>query len=227
MKKFVAIIPARSGSKGLPHKNIKVVKGKELLNYSVDAAIKSSYISKVIVSSDSNDYLNKVTKHDKVALHRRSEELSMDTSLTEDVIISIIKEFNLNDEDYFVLLQPTSPLRNEYHIDEAINLLTEKNKQSLVSVAENTINSAIVNTLDNNLSMENFINTYKVNRRQNMLKEFYINGAIYISNVGEYKLTKNFYGKSSIAYIMDEKSSVDIDNKLDMDFFEFLINNEN
>ncbi|UTH00868.1 acylneuraminate cytidylyltransferase family protein [Macrococcoides canis] len=226
MKKFTAIIPARSGSKGLPNKNIKIVDGKPLINYTVDAAINSKNISKVIVSSDSKEYLNLVTTNNKVLLHHRSSNLATDNTLTEEVIIDVIEKFNLQDDEYFILLQPTSPMRNNIHIDQSIEKLLKNDKSSLVSVTENSINSAIVNNLDVELSMENFIDTSKVNRRQEFKKEYYINGAIYISNIGEYLSTKSFYGKSSIAFIMDEKSSIDIDDELDLRFFEFLVDSE-
>jgi CMP-N,N'-diacetyllegionaminic acid synthase len=122
-KSFLAIIPARGGSKRLPNKNILNLAGKPLIEWSIDAALKSKYIDKVVVSSDDENIL-KIAK-DKCDIIKRPKELATDTASSIDVIKHVLD--NLEKKyDYIVLLQPTSPLRNEKHIDEAIEFLYKK-----------------------------------------------------------------------------------------------------
>ena len=122
-KTFLAIIPARGGSKRLPRKNILDLCGKPLISWSIEAALKSKYISKVVVSSDDEEILN-ISSNFGADIIKRPYELANDTATTFDTVKHTIDNFE--NYDYIVLLQPTSPLRNEKHIDEAIELLEEK-----------------------------------------------------------------------------------------------------
>ena len=119
MKNIVAIIPARAGSKGLKNKNIIDLCGKPLMAYAIEAALKSEVFSRVIVSTDSERYAE-IAKDYGAEVMMRDEELASDTATTYMVVENILKK--LGDMDYFVLLQPTSPLRNEEHIREAVQL---------------------------------------------------------------------------------------------------------
>lgn len=119
LKNIVAIIPARAGSKGLKNKNIIDLCGKPLMAYSIEAALKAEVFSRVIVSTDSERYAE-IAKDYGAEVMMRDEELASDTATT----YMVVENFEKNgDIDYFVLLQPTSPLRNEEHIREACNYL--------------------------------------------------------------------------------------------------------
>ena len=122
-KTFLAIIPARGGSKRLPHKNVLKLAGKPLIAWSIDAGLQSQYIDKVIVTSDDDEILN-IAKQFKGEVIKRPEELASDTATSFDAIKHTIE--NVEKYDYIVLLQPTSPLRNFKHIDNAIKLLESK-----------------------------------------------------------------------------------------------------
>ena len=177
-KTFLVIIPARGGSKRLPRKNLLDLCGKPLIAWSIEAALKSKYISKVIVSSDDEEILN-IAKEYKADFIKRPDELASDTATTFDALKHTLE--NVEKYDYVVLLQPTSPLRTEKHIDEAIELLKEKNADAIISVCEMEHSPLWSNTLDEDLNMSNFLRDEVLNKRSQDLPKYYrLNGAIYI-----------------------------------------------
>lgn len=216
-QKFLAIIPARSGSKGIKNKNIKLLNNKPLMAYTVEAAKKSEVFNDIIVSTDSEEYKIIAEQYGAKVPFLRDISLSGDFSKTEDVIVDTIINLEKMGKkyDYFVLLQPTSPLRNFKHIKEAIDLILDENLNSVISVCEVDHPLQICNTLKENKSMYKFISKNNDTLRQNMEKSYRVNGAIYIMKVNEYLKSRNFYGEKSKAYIMERKFSVDIDDEID------------
>lgn len=221
-KRILGIIPARSGSKGLKHKNIKDFKGKPLMAHTIEAALKTKIFDKLIVSTDSTDYAAIAEKYGAIA-DIRPERLAEDDSSTIDLINYILS--NENNYDYFVLLQPTSPLRKEEHIFEAVGKIIQTKSKSLVSVCEAEHSPLLMGTLDESMSMNGFIKSKNNKRRQDLDKYFRINGSIYIMEVDEFYKIKNFYGEKSIAYVMDNMSSIDIDNEMDFEIAKVLYEN--
>lgn len=213
-KTFLAIIPARGGSKRLPRKNLLDLCDKPLIAYSIEAGLKSKYISKVVVSSDDEEILQISQKFGADTI-KRPDELASDTSSTFDALEHTIH--SLEKYDYIVLLQPTSPLRNEKHVDEAIELLGEKDAHCVISVCETEHSPLWCNTLDEDLNMSNFLPKEILNKRSQDLEKYYrINGAIYICKTKKLLENKSFFLKENIfAYIMDRKNSVDIDEEID------------
>ena len=221
-KTFLAIIPARGGSKRLPRKNILDLCGKPLISWSIEAALKSKYISKVVVSSDDEEILN-ISSNFGADIIKRPYELANDTATTFDAIKHTIN--NLEKYDYIVLLQPTSPLRNEKHIDEAIELLEEKQADGIVSVCEMDHSPLWSNTLPEDGNMRGFLREEILNKRSQDLEKYYrLNGAVYICKTDKLLENKSFFLKDNIfAYIMDRKSSIDIDEEIDFLFAERVI----
>ena len=215
--KFLAIIPARSGSKGIKDKNIKLLKNKPLMAYTIEAAKNSEVFDDIIVSTDSEKYKIIAEQYGAKVPFLRDISLSGDFSKTEDVIVDTITNLEKMGKkyDYFVLLQPTSPLRNFKHIQEAIDLILEENLNSVISVCEVDHSLQICNTLKEDKSMYKFISKNNNTLRQSMEKYYRVNGAIYIMKIDEYLKNKNFYGEKSKAYIMERKFSVDIDEEID------------
>ena len=214
--KILAIIPARSGSKGLPHKNIKKLDGKPLIAYTIEAAKKSNIFKDIFVSTDSEEYAEISKSFGAIVPFLRDKSLSKDDSKISDVIINILEKLEKLGKkyDFFMLLQPTSPLRTEEDILNAYNFLKEKNGNSIISVCEVEHSPLWMNTLDKSLCLDNFLESVDKNRQE--LEQYYrINGAIYLTNVEYYKKFKNFYKDKSYAYIMENEKSVDIDTKLD------------
>ena len=225
MKK-IAIIPARSGSKGLPNKNILNLCGKPLIAWTIEAAKKSPCFDRIIVSTDSKEY-GIISEQYGAEVIYRSEIASSDTASTYDVIKELFGKIDVYIFDYFVLLQPTSPMRTEIHIKEAIELF-EKNfetKNTLVSVVEAHKSSFLIKQIENDLSLKKFDIDYSNYARQKH-KEFEPNGAIFISKIDYYLDKKHFFGENGIAYIMNREDSIDIDDKLDFELAMVLKNNK-
>ena len=155
---------------------------------------------------------------------KRPYELANDTATTFDAIKHTID--NLENYDYIVLLQPTSPLRNEKHIDEAIELLEEKQADAIVSVCEMDHSPFWSNTLPKDGNMNNFLRDEVLNKRSQDLEKYYrVNGAVYICKTDKLLENKSFFLKDNIfAYIMDRKSSIDIDEEIDFEIAKVLIN---
>lgn len=213
--KRLAIIPARSGSKGLPDKNIIDLCGKPLMAYTIEAAIESGMFDKIIVSTDSEKYAE-IARNFGAEVMMRGKELSNDKASSFMVIEDVLKKCD-ESYDFFVLLQPTSPLRNSQHIKEAIALF-ERNIGSfdfLVSMREAEHANVLCKPIEEDLSLKHFDTDFSNYRRQ-AYKDYSPNGAIFIGKPNEYLERKHFFGPKSLAFLMNQYDSVDIDSKLDL-----------
>lgn len=228
-KRFLAIIPARSGSKGLKDKNIKQLNGKPMIAYTIEAAIKSNIFDDIIVSTDSQKYANISIKYGATVPFLRPEYLSTDTATTNDVIEYTIKELKKagKDYDYLMILQPTSPLREANDIIDSAKVLFEKEANSVVSVCEAEHSPLYMNILNESLSMDGFLQRDIKTRRQELPKYYRLNGAIYLCKVDYFLNYKDFYKEKSYAYVMDKERSVDIDDELDFIMAEILMKENN
>lgn len=214
MNKYLAIIPARGGSKRLPRKNILKLCGKPLISWSIESGLKSKYINKVLVTSEDEEILE-ISKKAGANILRRPNELATDIISSYDAVEHAIK--NCENYEYVVLLQPTSPLRDENHIDEAIQLLEEKNADAIISICEVEHSPLWTNILPANNSMIDFISEgIKSTRSQDLPNYFRLNGAVYICKTELLLKQKTFFINENIfAYKMKQENSVDIDTKLD------------
>jgi len=218
-KKILAIIPARGGSKRLPRKNIIDLNGKPLIAWSIEAGLNSKYVDRVIVSTDDIEIAKISEKWGADIPFIRPKELATDTATTVDVIKhAIISLEEIGDiYDYIMLLQPTSPLRTSEHIDNAVEIMMEKCLDSITGVSEVSHPIEWTNTLPENLSMDNFISKeVYFTRGQDFPKRYQINGAIYLIKKDSLFLSGQMISKAnSMAYVIDKKSSVDIDTEDD------------
>lgn len=226
-KSFLAIIPARSGSKGIIDKNIKELNNKPLLAYTIDACVKSKIFDDIIVSTDSKKYAQIAENYGAIVPFLRPKELSTDTAASNNVILHVLEKLKESGKlyDYFVLLQPTSPLRNENHIIESVNKLLKYDANSIVSICEVDHSSNLKIVLDSNARLDFLFDDTKQIRRQDMKKEYRINGAIYSCKTNYFSRYKSFYREKSYPYIMDKISSIDIDDIYQFEFVKFIINN--
>ena len=222
-KTFLAVIPARGGSKRLPRKNVLDLAGKPLISWTIESAKKSKYIDHCIVSTDDTE-IAAISKKFNADVLIRPCELATDTATSIDVVIHVIESQNKK-YDYVILLQPTSPLRTAHHIDEAIELLFEKNACAVISVCETDHSPLWSNTLSEDGSLYDFIrDDIKGKRSQDLSIYYRLNGAIYIYEVKKIKsIGECPYSEDSYAYKMNIVSSVDIDTYLDFDYAEFLM----
>ena len=219
---FLAILPARGGSKRLPKKNILDLKGKPLIAYSIEAGLQSKYIDKVIVSSDDDEILD-TSKAFGAEIIKRPDALASDTATSFDAIKHTIE--NIEKYDYIVLLQPTSPLRSALQIDEAIELLETKEANAIVSVCEMDHSPLWSNTLPKDGNMSGFLRDEVLNKRSQDLETYYrVNGAIYICKTEKLLEEESFFLKENIyGFVMDRESSVDIDEAIDFKLAEVLL----
>lgn len=223
--KILSIIPARGGSKGLERKNIINLLGKPLITWTIEASLNSKYITKTIVSSDDKEILSISEKYGADTI-LRPLNLAQDTTPTEPVIEHVLFELDKRMEKYdlLVLLQPTSPLRNEKDIDDAIELLVESKGTALISVEE--IDSKILKAFkkDSGGYLEGISNnSYPFMRRQDLPSVFMPNGAIYIINVKEFLVNNRLFTEKTIPYKMDSYKSFDIDTIEDLQKCEKMI----
>jgi N-acylneuraminate cytidylyltransferase/CMP-N,N'-diacetyllegionaminic acid synthase len=231
-KTVLAIIPARGGSKGIPQKNIKLLAGKPLIAWTLENAKKSKYIDRIIVSTDSQEIANVSLKYGAEAPFIRPRELAADETPSSEVIVHTIKWFEINRNqkfNVFILLQPTSPLRNGNQIDSALeNFISNSNNKCLVSVKEVEESPYWMKIIDDDYYLKNF--TLKQNnftRRQDLPKIYILNGAIYIMTTSDFMNYKSFDVDKTVPFIMDKKSSIDIDNELDFEIAEYLFKKRN
>ena len=223
---IVAIITARGGSKGLPRKNVLDLNGKPLIAYTIDAAIASNIFSKIIVTTDDEEIKNVSLKYGADVIDR-PKILATDTASSLDVIEHALNELTDQEEKFthFILLQPTSPLRNSIHIQEAWKKYQDEKVNSLVSVCEvehspfkmlmEKENGEIVPlTKLEHLTMS----------RQKLPKTYLPNGAIYISKVDDFLKNKNLFEDKLHIYFMNNEVSIDIDDLNDFIFVEKLLN---
>lgn len=222
---MLVIIPARGGSKGLPGKNIKPLNGKPLIAYTIEAALASVYVTDVLVSTDSLEIAEIAKKHGAWVPELRPAELSGDTAKSIDVIIytlNLLREkFNKNFEEVIVL-QPTSPLRRVEHLDESVALYRDKNAESVISYTETDHPIFWCKYIDEDLKFLDVFSDIDLVNRQEYKKTYTPNGAIYIVKTSLLKEKRLFYSEKSYAYVMEKKSSIDIDSEIDFKLAELL-----
>jgi CMP-N-acetylneuraminic acid synthetase len=218
-KRLLAIIPARSGSKRLPRKNILDLAGKPLIAWTIEAALESKYIDRIVVSTDSKEISSISRKYGADVPFMRPDELATDETTSIDVVLHQLDQLEeCNDSySYVILLQPTSPLRTAENIDESVELLKSRNSDAVISVCKVEHSPLWCNTIPADGSLLNFLDDSILNKRSQDLNQYYrLNGAIYLCNIKLLKKEKNFFLKSnSIAYKMNEEQSIDIDSKND------------
>ncbi|MEL0613785.1 acylneuraminate cytidylyltransferase family protein [Marinomonas arenicola] len=220
--KVVALIPARGGSKRLPRKNIRSFSGKPLISWSIEAAQNSKYVDKVFVSTDDDEISKIAVSCGAISPEMRPAHLSSDNSSTKDVLLYTINKF-FSDFDIVIILQPTSPLRKVQHIDEAVEFFIEKEACAVVSVTLCEHPPVWANTLPENKTMERFSHSNSLKRSQDIESYYRLNGSLYIYDVGRLIKSKDIsYTKETYAYVMENIYSIDIDNKLDFEYAEFL-----
>ena len=204
----LAIIPARGGSKGLPAKNLKMLQGKPLLTWTIEAAIGAHCISKVVVSTDDLDIASIAKASGAEVPFIRPGFLSTDNATTADVVShasSFYKGF-----DFLIVLQPTSPLRNSLDIDNAFLAMTNVRVSSCVSVNETTESPWLMFQRNSVGSLSKIISDGR-QRRQDFPPSFIVNGAIYIVSSRKFQKEKSFFLPDTFGYVMENNRSIDID----------------
>lgn len=219
------LIPARGGSKGVPGKNIKLLGGKPLIYYSLDAACAVSPHKNICISTDSDEIINVVRNYGLTVPFKRPASLANDTAGSYEVIMHALSFYKSINKKFkrIILLQPTSPFRTSQHISEALALYNSK-LDMVVSVKKTKANPYF--TLFEESGSGFLVQSKKgsFSRRQDCPKVYEYNGAIYIMNVKSLKKKPPSQFEKIKKYVMPEEDSLDIDTPLDFFIAESLMN---
>jgi N-acylneuraminate cytidylyltransferase len=227
--KYLTIIPARGGSKGIPRKNIKLLNGKPLICYAIDCARDICADDDICVSTDDAEIISVVEKYGLKVPFVRPAELATDTAGTYEVLLHALEFYEKQGRYYdaVVLLQNTSPFRKSVHVKEALSLYSD-DVDMVVSVKECSANP-YYNVFEED--SEGFLSVCKgagnIFRRQDAPKVYEYNGAIYIMNAETLKTTHMHKMKKRVKYVMDDLSSFDLDTMWDWQMAEMIINQGN
>lgn len=228
---YVAFIPARSGSKRIPNKNIKILAGKPLLIWTLEACIASNKISTVILSTDSEKYISiakNYIQNDKLKFDfREPSDASDSIKIFDYLVLKKDKIFRDIEEESFILALPTVPLRRTEHLEEAI-VLFEKAKKPIFSATEFEFPISFAFTIN---QKENWVPLFEDSpmvtgntRSQDNASAYRPNGAIYVRKILdlENKKFKTLY-ENAMPYLMEQNCSIDIDNETDFQKVEAML----
>jgi CMP-N,N'-diacetyllegionaminic acid synthase len=225
-----ALIPARGGSKGILKKNLKVLAGRPLIEYAINASKDSELVDEIWVSSDDQEILNFSIDRGVNTLLRPSNLATDDVSAIP-VVLHFIEQLpnTAHELNAFILyLQPTSPLRTSWHIDESISQMLEANLFSVMSIVEAEKSPFKAFKIDDGGKLISLFDERLSNaRRQDLPSCFYPNGAIYGFRISEFMARDGFPSNGSYPYLMSRDESVDIDVLEDLEFAEKIIQEKN
>jgi len=215
--KIHAIITARGGSKGLPRKNILPLAGKPLIAYSIIAAKECKFISRCIVSTEDAE-IKRISNEWGAEVIDRPDRLATDSALSQDVVMHVL-DYLRDQNDFpecFILLQPTSPLRNAQHLENCIQLFLKSKANSMVSVTEEEHHPYKDFYLEGEYLKPLFGAEYLDRPRQLLPKVYRQNGAIYLVRSKMFVRERRFAVAPIQPFVMNYEESIDIDTKYDL-----------
>ncbi|NJN67375.1 MAG: acylneuraminate cytidylyltransferase family protein [Chloroflexaceae bacterium] len=228
---YLAIIPARGGSKSIPRKNLALVAGKPLIAWSIQVALESQRLSRVIVSTDDEEIAEVAQEWGAEVPFRRPPELARDDTPGIDPIIHAVTwlEQHENDTpDYVVVLQPTSPLRTTQDIDAAVQLAQEKQVDSVVSVCPIHHHPYWTKRITDDGRLVPFLELEQdYYRRQTLPPVYALNGAIYLVQRTILLKQQSFYTEQTFAYVMPPERSIDVDTSWDLHLVNLVLEDRN
>jgi CMP-N-acetylneuraminic acid synthetase len=225
-RSVLGLIPARGGSKGLPGKNTTLLAGKPLIAWTIEAALGAASIDDVVVTTDSDEIARVSAEAGASVPFMRPARFARDDTPMVDTVLHALDELEAQGRTYgsVALLQPTSPLRQAHHIDEAAELRSERGCEAVVSVSEMEHSPLWANTLPADGRMGDFLRPgLEASRRQELPTHYRLNGAIYLIETDTLRRERAFIGPFAVAYVMPPEVSVDVDDALDLAFAEFLL----
>jgi CMP-N,N'-diacetyllegionaminic acid synthase len=223
---LIALITARGGSKEILRKNIKLFSGKPLIFWTINAAKKAKCIDRIIVSTDDQEIAEIAKKYGAEVPFIRPAELAKDETPSIDPVLHFIDQ--VPGFDWLMLLQPTSPLRNNFDIDKIFKFCQDNKASSAVSVSEVNKHPYWMYERDSSFRLRSFINDPPKNtRRQDLPKIYSLNGALYLAKVDWLVKYRSFIGPDTIGFTMPLERSVDLDIIQDWNWAEYLIKQKN
>ena len=225
---ILGIIPARGGSKAIPRKNLALLANKPLLAWTVEVALESASLDRVVISTDDPEIAEVGKKFGAEVPFLRPAELATDISPSLDVILHAIHWLDDNEKyrpDYVLLLQPTSPLRTAADIRESIKLALAKQADSVVSVCESHQHPLWMKGVnDEGRLIDLYPQSAAPARRQDLYPVFALNGAIYLALRTFLLSERAFISDCTYAYVMPENRSLDVDTPWDLYLANLILN---
>ena len=226
--RVLGLIPARGGSKGIPRKNVKHLCGQPLISYTLETACAAQSLARVAVTSDDDEILECARGFDGVIAIERPAELSTDQASVVPALkhaLDILDSSHAEQFDAVALLQPTSPLREPRHINEAIQLLADQREaQSIISVtAMSDVHPARMYWMAQNNGLEPILSQYEQTRRQDIPPAYYRNGSIYIVRTAALIEQNAVMAKPACGYAMGADYLLNIDEPRDWIIAEALM----
>ena len=214
--KILAVIPARGGSKGIKNKNITELVGRPLLQWTIEAAEKSKYIDRFVLSSDDPQIQMVAESLGCEVPFTRAAHLATDEASTIDVLLDVIER--VAGFDVVALLQPTSPFRTAKDIDSCLELMMRDGAPSVVSLCATRDHPALVFKFQSDKKIAPFLSNPPSQslRRQDLPAAFKLNGAVYIAKIPWFIKNRTFTAAEAVGYIMPERRSIDIDDAQDL-----------
>jgi CMP-N,N'-diacetyllegionaminic acid synthase len=217
---ILGLITARGGSKSIPGKNVKLLAGKPLIRWTIDEALKSSLVSRLVVSTDDDEIERVGLEGGAEVPFKRPAEMAGDASPHIDVIIHALEWLKLEQDyqpDYVLLLQPTSPFRTVADIDGAIQLAALKpDAEAVVGVCETEHHPFLAKKIDSEGGLEDFVKSdLAYLRRQDLPPAYVINGAIYLNKPDSLRKNRKIIPSGTLAYVMPQERSMDVDTPWD------------
>lgn len=221
---IVAIIPARGGSKGLPGKNIIDLSGQPLISWSIQFALSRVEISKLIISTDSQEIADVAISYGAEVPFLRPAELATDFATTADVIKDIISKYKLHDSDVIALLEPTSPYRDYLDFEKLLELLIVHKAEKVMSVSEAVSTSFMFQYFRSDKSLGKLApvfsgNTFSAPRRQDVSTSYFLDGTFYASTVKSFIQNPTFLDSGTHSFVSNPLSSFEIDTFFDLQLY--------
>jgi CMP-N-acetylneuraminic acid synthetase len=226
----LALIPARGGSKGIHRKNMRLVLGRPLVSFTIDAALNSNIIESIYLSSDDDEIL-RFGKDCGIEVIVRPSKFSSDEASASDVVQHFISQISKDlyiKDPYIIYLQPTSPLRTASCIDDAFSLMKREGAHTLISLVEFEKSPFKTFSIDENGRLQSIFQEKISNARRQDLPSAYIpNGAIYIFRISDFLERNGFPSNGAIPYLMSKECSIDIDTETELNCVESIMNETN
>ena len=226
----LGLITARGGSKGVPMKNLAPLAGRPLIAWTIEAALNSSSLDRVVVSTDDVRIADVAREWGAEVPFLRPAELAQDDSPHVDVVLHAIhwlSDREGNQPGRVVLLQPTSPLRSAADIDGAVNLALREDADAVVSVVESHVHPYLTHRMTERGILQPFVRCdVAYPRRQDLPPAYFVNGAVFVNRRTSLLATRTFYPNETYGYVMPPERSIQIDTLWDLRLAELVLTHE-
>jgi CMP-N-acetylneuraminic acid synthetase len=226
----LGMIPARGGSRGVRRKNIAPLAGKPMIAWTIETALRSPSLSRVLVSTNDQEIAEKAQSFGAEVPFLRPAELARDETPGVEPVLHAVRWLATNEDyrpDYVMLLQPTSPLRTTEDVEAAVDIVREKDCDSVVSVTAAAGHPYWMKQISADGSLSDFLESgIKYSRRQDLPPAYELNGAIYLIRRQRLLAKESLCPPGTLAYVMPPDRSLDIDSPWDFHVADLILRNQ-